>query len=209
MDYATRAVTWTSSGGLRATDVYRNTGAPTAAYSANPGTYLGDDLVMTGGGVLSTIEFSVYASGSNARTFDQSDFTIDIYNDTDGTYVGTVDFGTVNWGSLPAGFYTTFAVTGLEAQNILLPQSIDVIQHHANVVGGPKVGQVLADPPSLGSSGDYFYIDDTAATPPGTTQGWSYFGGNPKANFYWAVGVVPEPAALALLALGSLLLRRR
>ena len=67
--------------------------------------------------------------------------------------------------------------------------------------GATKIGQVMMDPPTVGSSTDNFYMNGS----------WYYFGGDPVANMYWEVGVVPvpEPAALGLLALGGVLIRRR
>ena len=52
-----------------------------------------------------------------------------------------------------------------------------------------KTGPFIYDPPTIGTSHDYFYV--FAPTP-----GYSYFGGAPVANFYLGVYVtLATPAA--------------
>lgn len=67
------------------------------------------------------------------------------------------------------------------------------------------VGIMHSDPPTIGS--DYYangWIEYD-----GTGYHWWWYGGTPNADLYMALNAVPEPGALALLALGGLALIRR
>jgi hypothetical protein len=76
-----------------------------------------------------------------------------------------------------------------------------------------NLGMSLFNPPSIGTSADVFFQTTAAGSflvsnPAGTL---SNFGGNPPANFYFGLQVVPEPSTMALVGLGIsfLCLRRR
>jgi len=76
-----------------------------------------------------------------------------------------------------------------------------------------NLGMMLFNPPTIGTSAD-LYFQTTAAgshfnnNPVGTLGN---FGGNPPANFYFGVSVVPEPGTYALAGVGvaALLIFRR
>jgi hypothetical protein len=164
---------------------------------------------MTAGGTLSTIAFSIYNSSTSARALESGTLYVDFWNYDTGAYVDGfsyfVDFGT---DPLPVGFYTLLGFTGLEALGIVLPQNVLAGQswEPTDTLGGPNLGQVLFNPPTVGTSLDEFYLDDTPIG--GTNQGFFNFGGNPVANFYWEIGI-PEPASLSLLLVGALAMIRR
>jgi hypothetical protein len=77
-----------------------------------------------------------------------------------------------------------------------------------------NLGMALFNPPSVGTSSDLFFQTTAAGSffssnPAGTL---SNLNGNPPANFFFGVTVVPEPSSLALAGLAVLatvVLRRR
>ncbi len=81
-----------------------------------------------------------------------------------------------------------------------------------------NMGQLIFNPPTVGSSDDVFFQATSAGSflqnnPAGS---FFFFGGNPVANFGWSftVNAIPEPSSLVLsaiagLALSGVALRRR
>ncbi len=65
--------------------------------------------------------------------------------------------------------------------NLYLPQEVIAGLRIFNNVGGEMVGQVIANPPTVGFSQDRFYYADDVG------GGWYWFGGDPVANFYWEI----------------------
>jgi hypothetical protein len=198
--------------------VYDNTvNGPNFGYSQNPNALIADDLTLdfTGapGNVLDDLAFVIY-NGSNATAImDSCDVDISVFNyDPVGqTYVfaGGLTFTGLLPGLAP-GYFSTYSATDLCSYGIALANDILLGIQIYNTQPGVKPGTIGYDPPGPGSSTDKFYLDDTVATPPGTSLGWYWFGGPPYvANFYWGVGVCPEPTSLLLLALGGLTLARR
>jgi hypothetical protein len=185
---------------------------PTGGYATAPGTQIGDELLMTQGGILDSFGFSVYNSNSSSGSLMTADLTIDFWNYSDTktaqTLAGTVAFDDYSFGpaGLTTGDYATFLVAGVSnSQTISLTNDVLAILTIGNVTGGAdRVGQVLFDPPTVGSSGDYFYKNNTGIG--GSDDGWYWFNGNPVANFYWSIEVnaapVPEPASILLLGAG-------
>jgi len=201
----------------RGVTVYDNTvNGPTGAFSQNPGAWIGDELIMTGGGILDDVAFSIYNSSTSAGNLDFVDADIYFFDSVLGTYIGGVTFNDIDLfdpvfgATLLPGYFTTFYANGLSGLGINLPSTVLAVEVLYNPLGGAtKMGQIMMNPPVLGSSTDDFYLDNTVATPAGTNVGWYWFSGNPIANFYWGVSVVPEPASVGLLALGALALIRR
>jgi len=203
------------SAGVRSTTVYSNTtNGPTGAFSQDPGAWIGDELIMTQGGILDDVAFSIYNSSTSAGNLSFVDADILFFNSTTGAYIGGVTFAnidlfTVAGAELMPGYFTTLYVDSLSGLGINLPSTVLAVEVLYNPFGGAtKLGQIMCNPPTIGSSTDDFYLDNTVATPPGTVAGWRWFSGNPVANFYWGISV-PEPASFGLLALGALALLRR
>jgi hypothetical protein len=190
------------------TIVYSNvTNGPLAGYARAPGTQIGDELLLTQGGTLSSVGFSVYNGATSAGTLTTADLTLDFWNRNGGGFdhAGTLFYNDVAL-DLPAGFYTTFGAAA-GGSGITLTNDILAVLTIGDVTGGAtRVGQVLYDPPTIGSSDNSFYVNDTGIG--GTDNGWFWFGGSPVANFCWQIGVdsatgpVPEPASILLLAAG-------
>jgi hypothetical protein len=194
--------------------VYSNfLSGPTAGYSKPAGAQIGDELFMTQGGILNAVGFSVYNSGTSDGPLNTADLTLDFWNYTGIGWgydkVGTLVFDNYDFGAtgLPPGYYTTLTFGDIaSSQTINLSDDILAVLTLSDFTGGAtKAGQVLYDPPTVGSSDDNFYMNDLAAG--GTSDGWFWFGGSPVANFGWSIEVnnvppVPEPATAFLLGAG-------
>ena len=198
----------------RGTVYYDDTTTVTAGYTrpvtAGTGSEIGDELLMTNTDVvyLDSCGFSIYNSttGGNTLPITTATITLRFYN-YDMLSSSFVFAGGLAWNAvqldLPVGYYTTFDVTDLydPLNPIALTNDVLATMQLTNITGGStRAGQVLANPPTVGSSADYFFRDGQL--------GW-WFSGNPVANFYWKIDGVPEPATLALLAVGALALIRR
>lgn len=192
--------------------VYSNfANGPTAGYSKPAGAQIGDELYLTQGGILNEVGLSVYNGSSSAGLLDTADLTMDFWNYTGIGWgyekVGTLFYDDFSLGGLPPGYYAAYTFGDIaSSQTINLTDDIIAVLTLSDLTGGAtRVGQVLFDPPTVGSSDDNFYMNDLAAG--GTSDGWFWFGGSPVANFGWSIEVnnvppVPEPATVFLLGAG-------
>lgn len=200
----------------------------TRAKTENP-TYgaaltLGANPIANGGPArkLQELYFSIFNSttGGNTGVITGGTITFNIYDNTTpyaGTgaitnpLVGTVS-AVLNYSApadqLPAGFYLTDGLIGLNSLNILLPDNVIVTQTFAPSVTSTSTrnGYVSFAPDLVGSSDNTVFISSTALA-----AGYYNLGTSP--NFVDATPgfalVVPEPVSLSSLALGGLVLRRR
>jgi hypothetical protein len=163
---------------------------------------VGDDLHMTAGGILDSVSFSIW-NGDASFPMQYADLTLKFYDivGTSLVLAGTVTFTHNYIGMPPGGYFGGFTATGLAAQNITLSSNIVATLKYSNIIGGcRKAGQVMVNPPTIGTSQDGFFQEGS----------WGYwFGGSPVANFDWAIGIIPEPASMILLGLAGLVIRRR
>ncbi len=194
-----------SPGAMRGTVVYDNTVNPSGyAFQTAVGTDLGDELVLDFGGnpannILDDLTFSI--GSFDAPGLQSADVSVDIFNfdPVSGTFVlaGNIPLPGMTFNLAP-GYFDAVTLNNLSPLNIVLADTI-LVTITATAANVPNVGQLIYDPPVVGLSGDYFEMGGS----------WYWFGGNPVANFYYAIGAVPEPSSLALLALGVLTFVRR
>ncbi|HVT13024.1 MAG TPA: PEP-CTERM sorting domain-containing protein [Fimbriimonadaceae bacterium] len=134
-----------------------------------------------------------------------ADMTVNFYkNDGAGGAPGTLLWtsGTMTGVSHVQGLQTySFAVP-----SVVVPNTFTWTLALANRTGSTgDIGPALADPPTVGSSGDFFWYMSTGGW---ATTSW---GGSPVANFGARITAapVPEPAALGTLAVGVVAALRR
>lgn len=200
-----------TSPAVRGTSVYANTTTVvTGWYDNDYGTgaqhEFGDRVTATAGGIVDEVTFSVFNYDATTHNpplpLDSADLTVRFYNMVANVpvYAGGVVFSAVPL-NLPSGYYTSLASgDGLSIYNISVGTDVLMTLQISNTTGGSfGYGQVAADPPTIGSSNNDEFWED----------GVFYSGFAPNANLYYEYSVVPEPAALAILAFGALLLRRR
>jgi hypothetical protein len=201
--------------------VYNNTSTPTGGYDGSSAAYTGtgtytdlvaDDITVAaglGGQTVNAFAFSIVNFGSAAVTVSP---TISFYaNSTTATAPGTIlaayNFNPITQG---AGSYTVY--TASVAGAFVIPTSgsfwaaESFTSTTATTTQMASVGQYLFNPPTVGSSNDYFFqstaaSQGTASNPAGSLL---YFGGSPVANFGWSFTATPEPSQYAAFGLGIL-----
>jgi len=144
-----------------------------------------DDLSMTGSGYL-----DMYKIGYSSPTV--TSCVTHIWDLHTGNYLGGFQVDGLNAG---AWIYTITVAPTLHVSDYIL---------FSQEYSATGAGALIFDPPTIGSSQDYL-LDMSA-------NQWVSFGGNPVANLYTAVHVVPEPGTIATLVVGMvglLSLRRR
>ena len=177
------------AGASRAVETaYDNTVNSTAAgTSFDVGSEYGDELRMTGAGLMTDYSFSLV-------NFAEEDlYTVDIelrFHDVYMGLVGTYDLGTVSFPwprGLRAGGWGVTLDIDTSTAGIYLPLTAVCTQVNTNPTGSGTItdglGPMLYDPPAIGASGNYFYADG----------GWWWFAGHPVASFYNKVGI-QDPA---------------
>jgi len=149
--------------------VYDNTSNFTGYfYDAGAGTQAADDLHMISGGNLCRFDFAYY-KGSMGTT----DATVTIYaNDPSDNPPVVVVAGPYVLAALPgAGAY----MAGVAVTPVAVPPDVWIGVSFSTA----GTGLLTMDPPTIGTSDDFFFV-----TPPGE---YAFFGGNPAANFAFAV----------------------
>jgi hypothetical protein len=150
----------------------------------------GDEVATTGMGTLQAMTFTFYNSGSSSGPVLTANFGCDFYDGGTsaplGSFSANVDFGA----GLPPGYFTFVAVTGLEPLAIdLTTTDVILTQTVLGTTGtATRLGIVLIDPPTVGSSGPDMYIDASTIGP----AGWYTVGASP-ANPGYQLSVISGP----------------
>lgn len=175
--------------------VYDNTASPAVGgfSSTDLGAVWGDQLATTGTGTLQAMLFTVYNSSQSAGPLLTAVLAADFYDANTYTHLGgfttNVDFGT----GLPPGYYTHIGITGLDPLAIELNVTdVIVLQSVASFTGtATRLGIVLQDPPTVGSSGPEFYVD---ASTVGAAGWYTLQGVNANPGYQLSVVSGPVPA---------------
>ncbi len=166
-------------------------------YSQFSGLEVGDNVTLAGTErVVNRFAVGVYSFSAGT-----ADMRVRFYSATpDVNPIAIYDTGWMASTAIANGQQTlTFAVP-----NVVVPDNFTWTVQYANPLGMTDIGPRMADPPTVGSSGNDFWQNN----PPWVNY---WFGGVPVANFMAQVNAeaVPEPASLTALALGGLALLRR
>jgi len=135
-------------------------------------------------------------------------FFDDGYLPWSGNYIGGYTIPVVGDGYLHTLSYDlTAAPLAMPTPDVWVVYSWDVVGTAGNPSMGPAhVG--LPDPDPGAAIGTDVYEDGWIYSR-SSGYGWTWYGGNPSADLYVTMSSVPEPATLALLALGAFALIRR
>ena len=206
---------------------YSNGGAVTNAAGNTQTSLAADDITLAGsqsvnvtGFAFSVVNFNAAAVSARPRL---RFYLGDGAGSGPGTYLGGLNFNAI---SFPAGTVNTFNYNP-GATLFTLPASTllwvgETFDNNTGATGATaaqlnNLGEGLYNPPTVGSSQDVFFQSTgagafTASNPAGS---FLFFGGNPVANFGFAINGtanVPEPGAVAMLlgfGVSSLALLRR
>lgn len=174
-----------------------------------------DDLRVTSGGTVTQFTFTVANLGGSTQTLQPN---VRFYTDNSGAP-----------GTLLAGFsFNGLSVNSLTVDilSYAIPASNQFVIPSGTIWGGVfftgsdaialnDAGQGLFNPVDVGSSADLFYSAGSAGQPFVTNNPagsiFNFGSGGPVANFGWEI-VAPEPASIAMVGLGAMVLgikRRR
>ena len=137
------------------------------AFAPNVGSELGDDLTMIGGGRLAEYSFSVYNYVLSTAPLTAVDVELRFYDMycTEPVLIATHNLGTVTFdgGGIAPGDWAS-VTCDLRSAGIDLPTEVLITQTYSNPVGDGRgtpteIGSVIFDPPTLGDSDWFFYLD--------------------------------------------------
>jgi hypothetical protein len=205
--------------GLRNTLVYSNTLDPIFSSSINPRRALDDGSFTPGpgaGGNVTVIGADVgfVVTGTGAASFEVVVSFFDTL-DPNATPVNTDYLGgySLSFENLDPGAYTTGMVDLTGLGGIYFPDDTWAVEYmylDANGNLSQRATPLFAGGgPTVGFSDDVYWRDANGDGQYSPDEA-RFFGGAPNlANFYLELEIIPEPAGLALAALGLLLIRRR
>ena len=173
--------------------IYDNTGSPVlyGFSSTDLSSLWGDQIVASGTGLLSQARFTVFNSASSAGTLLTGTVQIQILDAITSASLGTFSTN-VNFGGLAPGFFSTVTVSSLDALNIAITTpSLIILQKLTAWTGtANRLGFVSQNPPTIGSSPDYFYA--SSATVGGGAAGF-YTSSSGPANPGYRLYVIDFP----------------
>jgi hypothetical protein len=174
--------------------VYDNTASAAifAVSSTDLASQWGDELFTTNTGILSTMVFSLFNSGSSAGPLLTANVAVSLFDANTSALLGSFNTN-VNFGAgLPAGFYSLITVTNLDPLVINLNVTdIVVIQSVASKTGAAnRLGIASLNPPTVGSSPNDMYI--SSLTVGGGVPGFYSFQNGP-ANPGYQIQVALPP----------------
>lgn len=206
--------------------IYNNLGNNTGSFFANGGAanlsgntitrLVADDITPIGGYAGMAID-NIYFSVVNANAVAVSArprlrmWNADGAGGAPGTFIAGFTFNAISFGA-NSGSSFFFHPTGLNVPSGTFWMGL-TFDNNSGATGATDIqlnnlGMALFSPPTIGTSTDTAF-ETTAAgdflvnNPAGSTFN---FGGNPPANFFFGLSVVPEPGTFALGGLGFVVL---
>lgn len=169
-----------------ATNIYRNMGTLTASgfYYVSPNEH-GDDLTLVGGTSVSLITVPILNFDDPIGTANPNvKVIVRLYDDAN--FDGIPD-GAPLFASGPVPAHPDIGTISVAPGSPVATSGQVIVT--VEVQSGPNSGMLIANPPEIGSSQDYFVEND-----PGM-GGWTgyFFGGSPVANFNMSVWTAGEP----------------
>jgi hypothetical protein len=158
------------------------------------GVEWGDEVNLAGSArVGKQLEVLTYCSGATA-----AGTVLSLYDNTgvDGApnnLLWTTDLGVVNYSG------TTPVIAALS--DVLLPDTVTWTVRLYGSYDYLSLGPILYDPPTVGSSGDWYWYNWCGSGFTSDTLDWGTE--NLPANFAAKITAVPEPSTLALLSIGA------
>jgi len=151
--------------------VYDNTASAAnfGVSSTDLASQWGDELFTTNTGILSTMVFTVFNTGSSAGNLLTSTVAVSLFDANTSALLGSFNTN-VNFGAgLPPGFYSLITVTNLDPLLINLNVTDIIVVQGVTAKTGPanRLGVVSANPPTVGASPNDMYISSTTIGPPG------------------------------------------
>lgn len=202
--------------------------ANTGISSTTPtSTVWGDQVSTLGTGTLDVFSFSTFNSGSGAGNIDQYIVTVSFYAPTApnelpsaGNFLFSFDTPLIDetdgigGPGLAPGFFDVWQITGISslnlnvsATNLIVTQTITQDNYNGT---SSRFGIVSGVPGLPGtSSPTSAYVAGAANVGAGVAAYYNF--GNPviQADVEYQIGLIPEPATMALLGLGLAALARR
>jgi hypothetical protein len=183
--------------------VYDNTSSPAlfGFSSTDLAAQFGDELFTTGTGLLSGMVLSLFNSGSSLGPVLTANLGVDLFDGVTSAPLGSFSVN-VNFGTgLPPGFFSLITVTNLDplAINLGVTDVIAIQRVISKTGAASRLGIVSFDPPSVGASPPFMFINALTVGP----AGFYNINAGP-ANPGYQVSVAPPPVGTRSSTWGQL-----